>query len=221
MRHHKGNRKRPHKGVKIVLMVIGGIFLALLFGFLFGYFVMLLWNWLMPNIFGLTEITYWQAVGIVILARLIFGSIGLSDDSKDKKKGKCKDWEDWDDWDCDMKDDDWEDLKSIPGEIKKGIKNEFKKEFMKEMYRYYEKKKREQDYYLDPDNWEWMEDMSDDDWEDLKDVPREIKREIKKEYLKKMRKRHEKKKRKEAPDTEVNDEDETNNEEKDNDDKTE
>jgi len=40
---------------------------------LFGYFVMLLWNWLMPEIFGLPTLNFWQAVGIVILSRLIFG----------------------------------------------------------------------------------------------------------------------------------------------------
>jgi hypothetical protein len=27
----------------------------------------------MPDIFGLTELTYWQAVGLTILARILFG----------------------------------------------------------------------------------------------------------------------------------------------------
>lgn len=35
--------------------------------------MMLLWNWLMPEIFGLTEITFWQAMGLLLLAKLIFG----------------------------------------------------------------------------------------------------------------------------------------------------
>lgn len=48
---------------------LGVVFLA----FLFGYFVMLLWNWLMPVLFELTTISFWQAVGIIILTRLIFG----------------------------------------------------------------------------------------------------------------------------------------------------
>jgi len=34
---------------------------------------MLLWNALMPDIFHLTEITFWQAAGLLILARLFFG----------------------------------------------------------------------------------------------------------------------------------------------------
>jgi hypothetical protein len=42
-------------------MIFGGIILAVAMAFLFGYFVMLLWNWLMPVLFGLKIITYWQA----------------------------------------------------------------------------------------------------------------------------------------------------------------
>ena len=56
--------------------IIGGIFLAVFLAFIFGYFVMLLWNWVMPQIFGLPVIDYWLAFGIIILARLIFGGLG-------------------------------------------------------------------------------------------------------------------------------------------------
>ncbi len=52
--------------------IIGGIILAIGFAFLFGFFVMLLWNWLMPAIFGLGVITYWQAWGLVLLAHILF-----------------------------------------------------------------------------------------------------------------------------------------------------
>jgi hypothetical protein len=33
---------------------------------------MLLWNWLMPNIFGLPEITFWQAIGLNLLSTILF-----------------------------------------------------------------------------------------------------------------------------------------------------
>jgi len=49
------------------------------FALAFGWFVMLLWNWLMPAIFGLGAITYWQAFGLVVLAKLIFGAVGPAD----------------------------------------------------------------------------------------------------------------------------------------------
>jgi hypothetical protein len=62
-----------HKPFTIVLMVIGGICAAVLLAFLFGIFVKLLWNALMPDIFGLPEIGYWQAVGLVILGHLLLG----------------------------------------------------------------------------------------------------------------------------------------------------
>ena len=64
------------KGFKIAGMVVFGIIAAAIFALVFGYFVMLLWNWLMPLIFGITAITYWQAFGVVILAKLIFGAVG-------------------------------------------------------------------------------------------------------------------------------------------------
>jgi len=42
----------------------------------FAAIVMLLWNWLMPTIFGLPLLSYWQSAGILVLARLLFGGIG-------------------------------------------------------------------------------------------------------------------------------------------------
>jgi hypothetical protein len=61
---------------KVIALGIAGIFTAVIFGLLFGYIVQWLWNWLMPPIFGLIKITFWQAFGLIILARLIFGSFG-------------------------------------------------------------------------------------------------------------------------------------------------
>jgi len=66
----------PRWGLRIIFMFLGGIILAVLFALIFGWFVELLWNWLMPTLFNLKEITYWQAVGIVLLAKLIFSGFG-------------------------------------------------------------------------------------------------------------------------------------------------
>jgi hypothetical protein len=35
-----------------------------------------LWNALMPPIFGLPAIGYWQALGLLLLGRLLFGGLG-------------------------------------------------------------------------------------------------------------------------------------------------
>ena len=66
---------RP-KGLSIILGILGVIAFAVVLGFIFGAVVMWLWNWLMPGLFGLKLITYWQGVGLVILARLLFGAFG-------------------------------------------------------------------------------------------------------------------------------------------------
>jgi hypothetical protein len=80
MSDHVEDRMRcgwpPPRGLRIVGMVVAGVIGAAIFALAFGWFVMLLWNWLMPAIFGLAIIGYWQAFGIVILGKLIFGSIG-------------------------------------------------------------------------------------------------------------------------------------------------
>jgi hypothetical protein len=51
-----------------------GIGFGIVFLAFFSLIVFLLWNWLMPAIFGLTAINYFQAVGILILTKiLLFG----------------------------------------------------------------------------------------------------------------------------------------------------
>jgi len=58
------------------LMLPIGIAAIALFTFLGGSVVKWLWNWLMPMLFGLHEVTFWQAVGILALSRILFGSWG-------------------------------------------------------------------------------------------------------------------------------------------------
>lgn len=47
-----------------------------LFVWIFGEIVMRLWNWLLPPLFGWHAITFWQALGLMILCRLLFGGFG-------------------------------------------------------------------------------------------------------------------------------------------------
>jgi len=42
-----------------------------------GEVVKLLWNWLAPTLFGLRLITFWQAIGLLALCRILFGGFGL------------------------------------------------------------------------------------------------------------------------------------------------
>ena len=99
---HKMRNKSP---LEIVGMVIfGGIAITGL-AILFGFVIMWLWNWLMPEIFGLTTLTYWQAVGLFILLKLLLGGCGRGSSKKsckdsDQKKGKSKtDFSKWEHYD--------------------------------------------------------------------------------------------------------------------------
>jgi uncharacterized membrane protein len=49
----------------------------LLFIAIGGEIVLQLWNWLLPPIFGWREITFWQAVGMLALCRILFGGHGF------------------------------------------------------------------------------------------------------------------------------------------------
>jgi len=53
------------------------ILIPIVLFFAVGGIVMLLWNWLMPVIFGLKAITYFQALGLFLLSRILFGSFGF------------------------------------------------------------------------------------------------------------------------------------------------
>jgi hypothetical protein len=46
---------------------------AVLFVSVFSFVLMNLWNWLMPALFGWHVINFWQAVGILVLSKILFG----------------------------------------------------------------------------------------------------------------------------------------------------
>lgn len=86
---HKMRGKSP--GEIAGMIIFGTIFITGL-AVLFGFVIMWLWNWLMPMIFGLTTLTFWEAVGVFILFKILLGGCGGfgSKDKKSSKKSKCK-----------------------------------------------------------------------------------------------------------------------------------
>ena len=59
--------RRIKKGVLFVPIFIGGLFL-------FTLFVMLLWNAVLPAVIpAIKVISYWQAMGILVLSKMLFG----------------------------------------------------------------------------------------------------------------------------------------------------
>jgi len=62
---------------KMIFMIPLGILGMVLLIFLGGELVMYLWNWLLPPLFGWRQVTFWQALGILALCRILFGGLGL------------------------------------------------------------------------------------------------------------------------------------------------
>ncbi len=98
----KKMKRYVKKTVKITAMIVLGGILFLLA----NYLLMHLWNWLMPDLFGVGTVTYWQALGLFILAKLLFGfggggksKGGSSHKKKVKSSNKCTSWRrDFDEW---------------------------------------------------------------------------------------------------------------------------
>jgi len=58
---------------RVMKKVLAFVIFAPLAVALFGFLVMSLWNWLAPAVFGAHTIGFWQAIGILILSRILFG----------------------------------------------------------------------------------------------------------------------------------------------------
>ena len=100
-RKTEGVVRKVFKGIFIGIFIVGMIFLV-------AYIFMLLWNWLMPDLFGLGTLTYWKAFGLLILAKIIFGFGGGGHDKKSgKHRGRKKHWKEkaerFSRWNCEDK----------------------------------------------------------------------------------------------------------------------
>jgi len=59
-------QRKIGKVITVILIAIIGVAV-------FGFLVKGLWNWLMPALFGWHAITFWQAVGLLVLSKILFG----------------------------------------------------------------------------------------------------------------------------------------------------
>ena len=67
------------KALEAFLIVVG---LLLLSAIILAFPTMWLWNWLMPEIFGLKTITFYQALGLTFLSHLLFSSTNQNQNKK-------------------------------------------------------------------------------------------------------------------------------------------
>jgi hypothetical protein len=65
-----------HRSRKLLFIAPLAILGMLLFAFVGGQVVLLLWNWLMPPLFGWPQVSFWQALGLLALCRILFGGFG-------------------------------------------------------------------------------------------------------------------------------------------------
>jgi hypothetical protein len=84
---------------RVVVHVVFGFAVAVLIALAFGCFVMLLWNGVLPQVTAAHPISYWQAVGLLVLARILVGGL--------KGHGGChghdlrpggRSWREYDQW---------------------------------------------------------------------------------------------------------------------------
>lgn len=68
---------RMSRGKKLMFLAVAAPLAILVVVGVGGGLVMLLWNWLMPALFGLSPVTFWQAFGLLALCRILFGGLGL------------------------------------------------------------------------------------------------------------------------------------------------
>lgn len=64
------------KLVRIIGWVVAGVAIACFFALIFGLLVKWLWGLTLTPLFGVPQLTYWQAVSLIILAKLFFGGVG-------------------------------------------------------------------------------------------------------------------------------------------------
>src|ERR1700752_1689296 len=72
LRKHEGLNMRK----KWFLIATLAIEAMVLFAFIGGEIVLNLWNWLLAPLFGWRQITFWQALGLLVLCRILFGGLG-------------------------------------------------------------------------------------------------------------------------------------------------
>ena len=61
------------------LMPLVAILLLIVWSLILAWPMQMLWNWLVPTIFGLGKITFLQAFGLKLLLGLTFGRVSFND----------------------------------------------------------------------------------------------------------------------------------------------
>lgn len=83
--------KKIATGIALVLAFLAFILVG-------GIVVQWLWNWLLPDLLGLRRVTFWEALGVLALCRILFGGFGKGGGSRGRSargrrsRGDGKPW---------------------------------------------------------------------------------------------------------------------------------
>lgn len=66
---NRGKKFWITRAVFIPIAIVAGVYI-------FGNLVMFLWNSILPAVFGFSVITFWQALGLLLLSKILFGGFG-------------------------------------------------------------------------------------------------------------------------------------------------
>lgn len=83
-RNYAGSKGKSKIGI---LKIIGLSNIAIAIFILFGFVIKFLWNSLMPDLFGLSEITYFQGLGLFVLGKILFGGFDGQNSNGKLNKG--------------------------------------------------------------------------------------------------------------------------------------
>lgn len=69
------------KKIQILETLSQFIIIMMIWAFIIGYPVKIIWNWIMPVIFELPRITFWQAWGMFFLSTILFKNVSFGNES--------------------------------------------------------------------------------------------------------------------------------------------
>lgn len=98
MTHYPDKLSRHSRAYLLIVHLAFGLVLAATLALIFGWAVMFLWNAILPAVAPVRALTYWQGVGLLVLARLLVGGLGHGHHGGAKGHRHGEAWRKYDRW---------------------------------------------------------------------------------------------------------------------------
>jgi len=95
---HSHPASSRNRALLIVGHIVAGAVLAAVLALIFGWFIMLLWNHILPDLVGARFITYWQSVGLILMTRILVGGLHHGAGHGHRRRTHGHAWRNYDDW---------------------------------------------------------------------------------------------------------------------------